>query len=97
MPPKKRKARSGTVEHTVRAANGRYIRLTLSRKTAMSAMCTECLGFEQNPAECTSYCCPIFPFRAATRATRRGNLDHPPKKEQPTANNDPLPPSATAP
>ena len=78
--PKKRKPRSGAVEHTVRAANGRYIRLKLTRKLAMAAFCVECLGFEENPQSCTATLCPMWPFRAATRATRRGNLDRPDSK-----------------
>jgi hypothetical protein len=77
-PPSKR-PRSGRVMHTVRTADRRFKELKLTRKLAMAAMCTECLGWEHDPKRCTSYHCPLFPFRAATRATRRGNLDQPKK------------------
>ena len=78
---KKKKPRSGAVVHVVRTADGRYKEIRLTRKLAMAAMCTECLGFEENPANCTSNNCPIFPYRARTLATRRGNLDRPKKKD----------------
>ncbi len=78
--PKKR-PRSGSVYHTVRTADEGHIKLKLTRKLAMAAMCTECMGFEENPADCTSYCCPLYPFRAKTLVTKRGNLKAPSGKE----------------
>lgn len=75
MNVKARKPRSGGIEHVIRAANGRYIRLRLTRKLAMAAFCTECMGFEENPAACTSKLCPLHPFRAKTLVTRRGSID----------------------
>ena len=71
----KKKARSGSVYHTVRTADGRYKELKLTRKLAMSAMCTECMGFEGNPADCTSKFCPLFPFRVKTLETQRGTIE----------------------
>lgn len=88
-PQMDRKARSGSAPHVVRTADGRYRELRLTRKLAMAAMCSECLGWEANPADCTSYCCPIFPFRARTRATLRGNLDRP-AAATPTGSTTPL-------
>ena len=70
-----KKRRSGTVLHTVRTADGRYTKLKLTRKLAMAAWCTECMGFEENPADCTSKNCPIYPFRAKTLETRVGTVD----------------------
>lgn len=72
---RRRKPRSGGVDHTILAANGRYTRVRLTRKTAMAALCTECLGFEDNPVFCTARTCPIYPFRAKTLLTRRGTID----------------------
>jgi hypothetical protein len=69
-----KKPRSGSVDHIVRTADGRYKELRLTRKLAMAAFCTECLGFEDNPAECTSPLCPLFPWRVKTLDTRRGNI-----------------------
>lgn len=60
--------------HTVRSADGKTVEIRpYGRKIAMSAMCTECLGFETNPAECTSPLCPLFPFRVRTQKTREGD------------------------
>ena len=78
---KQRRARSGSVDHTVRTADGRYIELKLTRKLAMSAFCTQCLGFEEDPANCTAVHCPLFPFRAKTLATRYGTMDDPEQSE----------------
>ena len=64
--------RKATVAHTVRTADGLHIELRLTRKLAMACMCTECLGFEDNPADCTAHLCPLYPFRAKTLVTRRG-------------------------
>lgn len=76
MPQRKnRQPRSGSMMHTVRTADGRYTVLRLTRKLAMAALCTECMGFEDNPADCTSYSCPLYPFRAKTLRTRRGDRD----------------------
>lgn len=91
MPPQqqKRKPRSGSVYHTVRTADGRYRELRLTRKVAMAAFCSECMGFEENPADCTSKLCPLYPFRAKTLETRRGTMDHPqPNIESETSQED---------
>lgn len=72
-----RKARSGTAEHVVRTADGGYISLRLTRKRAMDAMCTECMGFEDNPKDCTAKLCPLYPFRAKTFETRKGTQNRP--------------------
>lgn len=76
----KRKLKNGTVNHTVRTADGRYRELKLTRKLAIAVHCTECLGFETDPKDCTSYNCPFFPYREGTRATLRGNLEQPPPR-----------------
>jgi len=72
----KKQSRSNGVEHIIRASNGRYLKLRLTRKEAIAAKCTECLGFEDNPISCTSPCCPLFPFRTKTFRTRRGTIDY---------------------
>ena len=70
-----KKRRSGTVAHIVRTADGRYTRLELTRRLAMAAHCTECMGFEANPADCTSKNCSMYPFRAKTLETKKGTMD----------------------
>jgi hypothetical protein len=71
---KAKKIRTGGTTQPVLCANGRYISLRLTRKLAMACFCTECLGFEGNPADCTSRFCPMYPFRARTFRTREGTL-----------------------
>lgn len=66
--------RRGIFEHVIRSADGRFVRLRLTRKLAMAALCTECLGFEDNPANCTAKTCPIYPFRAKTLKTQHGDI-----------------------
>jgi hypothetical protein len=62
----------------VRTADRRFKAIKLTRKTAIACMCTECLGWEAHPSECTSVTCPLYPFRMNTRLTQHGNIDtHP--------------------
>ncbi len=71
-----RKPRSRTVRHTVRTSDGGSISLRLTRKSAIAALCTECMGFG-NPRDCTARLCPVWPFRIKTLATRRGDIQTP--------------------
>ena len=64
-------------QHVLRCQNGRYLSIRLTRKTAIAAFCTECLGWETSPADCTARHCPLYPFRAKTLATRRGDIEQP--------------------
>jgi hypothetical protein len=63
-----------TVNHTVLCSNGLYLIARLTRKTAILAFCTECLGFEDHPDNCTSRFCPLYPFRGKTLRSKTGNL-----------------------
>ncbi len=63
--------------HTVRCADGRFKTIRMTRASSMAAMCTECLGFEDNPSTCTACLCPLYPFRAKTLATLRGTMETP--------------------
>ena len=38
----------------------------VNRKLAIKLMCTECMGWETNPEECTSKHCPLYSFRGRT-------------------------------
>jgi hypothetical protein len=49
--------------HTIRTKDGGTVTAELNRSRAIKAMCTECMGFEANPKECTSTLCPIYPWR----------------------------------
>lgn len=69
--------RRGIVQHTVRSSDGRLASIRLTRKLAIAAFCTECTGFDSNPADCTSVLCPLYPFRAKTLRTKTGTFDVP--------------------
>ncbi len=53
-------------KHTIHDKNGNPITVNLTRSLAIKACCTECLGFEDNPSNCTSLFCPLYPFRGKT-------------------------------
>jgi hypothetical protein len=42
------------------------IEVELTRATAIKAFCSECLGWETHPRDCTSTHCPLYPFRGRT-------------------------------
>lgn len=65
--------RKETPMHTIRAKNGSLLTLRLTRKLAIYCLCTSCLGWEDNPADCTAMLCPLYPFRGKTLRTQRGN------------------------
>lgn len=56
------------VFHTVRTNSGGTKELKLTRGLAIKLMCTECMGFEQNPVECTEKLCPLYPYRKKSLA-----------------------------
>lgn len=58
------------VKHTIRSPDGGTKQVTLTRKTAIFAACTECMGFETHPKECTSKTCPLYPYRGLTRLAK---------------------------
>lgn len=58
--------------HEVRASDGGTIKLTYGKGQAIKLHCTECMGFETHPRDCTSIHCALYPFRGQTRAARRG-------------------------
>lgn len=56
--------------HTMRTNKNRRVTVLLNRKMAIKAKCTECMGWEGNPNECTAILCPLYPFRGRTMLTR---------------------------
>jgi hypothetical protein len=64
--------RPKVASHTVRTRDGGKITLKYGRKLAIRLFCTECLGWEDNPKDCTAPLCPLYPFRAGTMASLRG-------------------------
>lgn len=61
----------GNVSHTIRTRDGGTLTMRYSRKMAILLCCTECLGWEQDPKDCTSLMCPLWPFRGVTRASNK--------------------------
>ena len=57
-----------SVKHTVRCRDGGTKEVSVVRSKAIKMMCTECLGWEADPASCTAPLCPLFPFRGKSLA-----------------------------
>ncbi len=58
-------------KHKVRTKAGGLKDVNLTRSTAIKAFCTECLGWQTHPRECTAYNCSLYPFRGKTNLTVR--------------------------
>ena len=65
-----REKRPARVLHTVRTSTNGRRELRYGRELAIRMKCTECLGWEGDPAECTAPLCPLYPFRGLTRKSR---------------------------
>lgn len=60
--------------HTVRHKDGGTVTINnYIRSKAIKLMCSECMGFDENPKNCTDNRCPLFPFRGLLRANRTRN------------------------
>ncbi len=58
--------------HKVRTADRGFVTIhPYAKATAIKVMCTECQGFEANPADCTAPTCPLYPYRGKTQKTMR--------------------------
>ena len=71
---KQKTPRGGNAKtHRVRTADQGFIELhPYNKNLSIACMCTECLGFETNPIDCTAITCPLFPYRRKTQKTMRG-------------------------
>lgn len=58
------------VRHTVRTSANGTRELRYGRELAIRLFCTQCLGWESDPADCTAPLCPLYPFRGLTRKSR---------------------------
>lgn len=61
--------------HTIHAQDGGLVEAKhYTRHRAIKAFCTECLGWEGNPAgDCTSPNCPLYPFRGRSMVAWRSH------------------------
>ena len=46
-----------------------------ARARAVKIFCTECLGFEDHPKDCTANLCPLFPFRGKSTLAYDGESE----------------------
>lgn len=64
------------MKHTIRTKDygttGKVKDVDLARSLAIKAFCTECLGFEEHPKDCTAKLCPLYPFRGKTQIAFHG-------------------------
>lgn len=68
-----RKARKTRSQRVVTADRG-YITLSpYTKNDAIKVFCTECLGFETNPKDCTAPNCPLYCYRGRTLRTQKGD------------------------
>lgn len=51
------------IKHTIRLKNLKYKEVQLTPQLAINYQCSECLGWEENPINCTSPYCSLYPFR----------------------------------
>lgn len=59
------------LSHTVRHRDGGQITISgFTRGKAIKLMCSECMGFEGDPKECSDKKCPLYPYRGSTLANR---------------------------
>ena len=57
---------------SIRMSDGSCKDITLNRSKAIKAKCTECMGWEGDPKQCTAIHCPLYPWRGRTLITRAG-------------------------
>jgi hypothetical protein len=52
-----------SIKHTIRSSKGDIIEVKLTPLSAIVKNCKECLGWSDNPENCTSPLCCLYPFR----------------------------------
>ena len=72
QPPKNgcKPRRPSIAVHAVRTSSGGQRMLRYGKKQAIRLKCTECLGWETHPNDCTGVLCPLYPFRGKTLASK---------------------------
>ena len=60
------------VKHTVLTEDGGTKTVTINRSQAIAIHCTACMG-DQNPSDCSSPMCALYPFRKKTRMAMHGD------------------------
>ena len=62
------------VKHTIRTDSGGEKQVELTRRTAILAHCTECMGFgEVHPRDCPDIYCPYYSFRGKSHLAYDGD------------------------
>jgi hypothetical protein len=75
VPPEKRTVKGKA--HTVRGyGGGEPVEMQgLTRARAIKLHCTECMGWECHPKECTSPLCALYPYRGKMFAREKQEMD----------------------
>lgn len=64
------------VTHTMRAKDGGTVTIEkLTKLRAIRAMCVECLGWEDDPKNCASPLCSLFPWRGRVQFSLKSDTD----------------------
>ena len=58
--------------HTIRTRDGGTKEVDIHRARAIKIHCTECMGWDEHPKECTSTKCALFPFRGKSTLAING-------------------------
>ena len=64
------KAAKGRVHHTVRTRDGGMKEIiNMTPRQAIKIFCTECMGWDTDPKNCTATHCALYPLRGRTLIT----------------------------
>lgn len=64
------------MKHRIRTADGGTKEFDhYARARAIKNMCTECMGWDEHPRDCSANLCPLFPFRGKVLSTRVGQSE----------------------
>jgi len=64
-----------SVTHQVKTPNNGLKTVQITRGQAIKGFCTECMGFEGNPSDCTAPTCFLYPFRGKTYLAYDGEMN----------------------
>lgn len=61
------------MKHTVRSRDGGFADIEpYTRGVAIKVHCTECMGYEHHPRDCTAVNCALHPFRGKSQKAFHG-------------------------
>lgn len=79
-PPEKKRTHK---KQFCRCSNGDTVELLFNPKAAIKVFCTECMWWDENPANCTDKLCPLYCFRGKSlKCVKNDHMEN--KNEQST-------------